>query len=115
MLISAALMHDPDVLILDEPLSGIDVTSATLFKHLLTGLARQGKMILYISHVLEVVEKVCARVVIIYRGKIMASDSVEHLRELRDNSSLEEIFSQLVEERDLEAVARDIIEVIHPR
>jgi ABC-2 type transport system ATP-binding protein len=113
VLISAALMHDPDVLILDEPLSGIDITSAQLFKHLLTELARQGKMILYISHVLEVVEKVCARVVIIYRGRIMANDSVERLRELIHVPSLEEIFSQLVEQRDLEAVARDIVTAIH--
>jgi ABC-2 type transport system ATP-binding protein len=113
VLISAALMHDPDVLILDEPLSGIDITSAQLFKHLLTELARQGKMILYISHVLEVVEKVCARVVIIYRGRIMANDSVERLRELMHVPSLEEIFSQLVEQRDLEAVARDIVTAIH--
>jgi ABC-2 type transport system ATP-binding protein len=60
VLILAALLHDPDVLILDEPLSGIDVSSALLFKHLLNELARRGKTILYISHVLEVVEKVCA-------------------------------------------------------
>ncbi len=113
VLISAALMHDPDVLILDEPLSGIDVSSAQLFKHLLTELARQGKIILYISHVLEVVERVCARVVIIYRGKIMADDSVAHLRELMHAPSLEEIFAQLVEQRDLEAVARDIVCAIH--
>lgn len=109
VLISAALLHDPDVLILDEPLSGIDVTSAQLFKHLLGELARQGKIILYISHVLEVVERVCARVVIIYRGRIMAADSVERLRDLMDAPSLEGIFSQLVEQRDLEAVARDIV------
>jgi ABC-2 type transport system ATP-binding protein len=108
ILISAALLHDPDVLILDEPLSGIDVTSALLFKHLLNELARRGKMILYISHVLEVVEKVCAQVIIIYRGRIMAADSVEHLRDLTKIPSLEEIFSQLVEHRDLEGVARDI-------
>jgi ABC-2 type transport system ATP-binding protein len=108
VLISAALLHDPDVLILDEPLSGIDVTSALLFKHLLNELARRGKMILYISHVLEVVEKVCARVVIIYRGRIMADDSVDRLRDLMDAPSLEGIFSQLVEHRDLESVARDI-------
>jgi ABC-2 type transport system ATP-binding protein len=108
VLISAALLHDPDVLILDEPLSGIDVSSAILFKHLLTELARKGKMILYISHVLEVVERVCARVVIIYRGRIMADDSVENLRKLMNVPSLEEIFGQLVEQRDLEAVARDI-------
>jgi ABC-2 type transport system ATP-binding protein len=112
VLISAALMHDPDVLILDEPLSGIDVSSAQLFKYLLTELAQQGKMILYISHVLEVVERVCARVVIIYRGKIMADDSVENLRKLVNAPSLEEIFAQLVEQRDLEAVARDIASAI---
>jgi ABC-2 type transport system ATP-binding protein len=112
VLISAALLHDPDVLILDEPLSGIDVTSAQLFKHLLNELARQGKTILYISHVLEVVEKVCERVVIIYKGKIMANDSVARLRDLMDVPSLEEIFSQLVEQRDLEGVARDIVAAI---
>jgi ABC-2 type transport system ATP-binding protein len=108
VLISAALLHDPDVLILDEPLSGIDVTSALLFKHLLNELARRGRTILYISHVLEVVEKVCARVVIIYRGRIMADDSVDRLRDLMDAPSLEGIFAQLVEHRDLESVARDI-------
>jgi ABC-2 type transport system ATP-binding protein len=112
VLIAAALLHDPDLLILDEPLSGIDVTNAQLFRHLLNELARKGKTILYISHVLEVVERVCAHVVIIYKGKIMAADSVEHLRELVNLPSLEEIFSQLVEQRDLEAVARDIVSAI---
>ena len=112
VLISAALLHDPDVLILDEPLSGIDVTSAQLFKHVLNELAQRGKTILYISHVLEVVEKVCAQVIIIYRGRIMAADSVEHLRDMMNIPSLEGIFSQLVEERDLEAVARDIVSAI---
>jgi len=108
ILIAAALLHDPEVLILDEPLSGMDVTSALLFKHLLDELARQGKMILYISHVLEVVEKVCARVIILHRGKVMADDSVERLRELMNLPSLEQIFSELVEQRDLRGVARDI-------
>jgi ABC-2 type transport system ATP-binding protein len=112
VLIAAALLHDPDVLILDEPLSGIDVTSAQLFRHLLQELARKGKIILYISHVLEVVEKVCAQVVIIYKGRIQAADSVEHLRDLMHAPSLEEIFSQLVEQRDLEAVARDIVSAV---
>ena len=112
ILISAALLHDPDLLILDEPLSGIDVTSALLFKHLLNELAGRGKMILYISHVLEVVEKVCKQVVIIYKGRIMAAGSVESLRELMNLPSLEEIFSQLVEHRDLEAVAKDIAAAI---
>jgi ABC-2 type transport system ATP-binding protein len=109
VLIAAALLHDPDVLILDEPLSGIDVTSAILFRHLLNELARSGKTILYISHVLEVVERVCSRVVVIFKGCIMADDSVENMRELMNLPTLEEIFSHLVEQRDLEAVARDIV------
>jgi ABC-2 type transport system ATP-binding protein len=112
VLIAAALLHNPDLLILDEPLSGFDVTSAQLFRLLLSELAAQGKMILYISHVLEVVEKVCARVIIIYKGKIMADDSVERLRDLMNLPSLDRIFSQLVEQRDLGTVARDIVEVM---
>jgi ABC-2 type transport system ATP-binding protein len=115
LLIAAALLHDPDLLILDEPLSGIDVTSAQLFKHLLGELAAQGKMILYISHVLETVEKVCAHVVIIYKGEIRAADSVEHLRNLMQLPSLEEIFSQLAEQRDLGQAARDIVAVMRSR
>ncbi len=112
VLISAALLHDPDILILDEPLTGIDITSAQLFRHLLDELARRGKTILYISHVLEVVEKVCEKVVIIYKGRIIAADSVGRLRDLLNAPSLEGIFAQLVEQRDLEATARDIATAI---
>ncbi|HET8667880.1 MAG TPA: ABC transporter ATP-binding protein [Terriglobales bacterium] len=112
VLIASALLHDPDLLILDEPLSGMDVTSAELFKHLLNELAQQGKTILYISHVLEVVEKVCAKVIIIFRGKIMACDSVERLRDLMNLPTLVDIFSQITEQKDLRSVARDIVSVI---
>ena len=112
VLIAAALLHDPDLLILDEPLSGIDVTSALLFELLLTELAAAGKMILYISHVLESVEKSCAQVVIIYKGRIQAADSVENLRNLMQLPSLGEIFSQLAEQRDLEKAAKDIVAVM---
>lgn len=112
VLIASALLHNPDVLILDEPLSGMDVTSAELFKHLLEELAAQGKMILYISHVLEVVERVCARVIVIHRGSIVADDSVQGLRDLMNRSSLVEIFAELIEQRDLRAVARDIASAI---
>jgi ABC-2 type transport system ATP-binding protein len=109
VLIASALLHNPEVLILDEPLSGMDVTSAQLFKHLLDELAARGKTILYISHVLEVVEKVCARVVVIHRGRIMANDSVERLRDLMNLPTLVDIFSELTQERDLKAAARDIV------
>ncbi len=112
VLISAALLHDPDVLILDEPLSGMDITSALLFKNLLSELARQGKTILYISHVLEVVEKVCGRVIILYKGRVQADDSVDRLRDLMSLPSLEEIFQQLIDQQDMESVARDIVTVM---
>ena len=116
VLISSALLHDPDVLIFDEPLSGMDVSSALLFRHLVTELAARGKHIMYISHVLEVVEKVCSSVVIIYKGRIMANDSVGQLRDLMKLPSLEEIFAQLIQQEDMEVVARDIVEAIqqHP-
>jgi ABC-2 type transport system ATP-binding protein len=108
VLISAALLHDPDVLIFDEPLSGLDVSSSLLFKHLVAELAARGKVILYISHVLEVVERICAKVIIIYKGQIKAEDSVGRLRDLMHLPSLEEIFTQLVQHEDMEAVAKDI-------
>jgi ABC-2 type transport system ATP-binding protein len=112
VLLSAALLHDPDILIFDEPLSGLDITSALLFKHLLGALADQGKIILYISHVLEVVERVCAKVIIIYKGRIMADDSVGNLRSLMSLPTLEDIFGELVQQQDMETVARDIVEVM---
>ena len=112
VLISAALLHDPDVLIFDEPLSGMDVSSALLFRHLVSELSSRGKLIMYISHVLEVVEKVCSKVIIIYMGRIMADDAVGQLRDLMKLPSLEEIFTQLVQQEDMEAVARDIVEAI---
>jgi ABC-2 type transport system ATP-binding protein len=112
VLISGAIMHDPDVLVFDEPLSGLDISSVLLFKHLVAELAQRGKIILYISHVLEVVEKVCAKVIIIYKGKIMAENGVGELRDLMHLPSLEEIFTQLVEQENMEEVARDIADVI---
>ena len=115
VLISAALVHDPDILIFDEPLSGLDVSSALLFKHLVAELAARGKIILYISHVLEVVERICAKVIIIYKGQVKAEDTVGHLRDLMHLPSLEEIFTQLVQHEDMEAVAKDIVEAIRGR
>jgi len=112
VLIASALLHDPDVLILDEPLSGLDITSALLLHELIAELARQGKTILYISHVLEVTEKVCARVIMLYRGKVVANDEVGRLRDLMHLPSLEEIFRQLAKEEDVSATARQIAAVI---
>jgi ABC-2 type transport system ATP-binding protein len=112
VLLSAALLHDPEVLILDEPFSGLDVTAALVFRSLLHALANEGKMILYSSHVLEVVEKVCSEVVILHRGRVLAYDSVARLRDLRASTSLEDVFSQLVMQEDVGAVASQMIAVM---
>lgn len=112
VLITAALLHDPDVLIFDEPLSGLDVTTALVFRSLLEKLAARGKIILYSSHVLEVVEKACHRVMILRRGRVAAHDSVEHLRDLMKAPSLEDIFSQLVLHEDPEQMAREMVAVM---
>ncbi|MGH9386994.1 MAG: ABC transporter ATP-binding protein [Vicinamibacterales bacterium] len=115
VLISAALLHDPDVLILDEPESGLDVSAGLVLRHLIRALAEQGKAILYSSHVLDNVEKVCQRVVVIHRGQVVADDSVTRLRELMAMESLEEVFAQLVLKEDPAQIARDIAGVMSLR
>ena len=112
VLIAAALLHDPEALIFDEAQSGLDIANSLLFRHLLHALAARGKVILYISHVLELVEKVCEHIVVIYRGRIVADDSVSRLRDLMHLPNLEEIFTQLVEQRNMESRARDIASAI---
>lgn len=111
VLISAALLHDPDVLIFDEPESGLDVTTALVLRHLVRILASRGKAVLYASHVLEVVEKVCSKVIVLHKGHVVADDSVAHLRELMSRDSLEGVFAQLVMRVDPEATARDLAEL----
>ena len=112
VLLSAALMHNPDVLILDEPMSGLDVTTALVLRELMQGLGARGRIIFYSSHVLEVVEKVCSRVLILNKGKVAAHDSIEHLRELMHQPSLEGIFAELTREHDHQAIAGHILEVM---
>jgi len=112
ILLSAALLHDPEVLILDEPFSGLDVTSALVVRSLLQALAEEGKMILYSSHVLEVVEKVCSTVVILRQGEVVAYDSIRQLQQLMSQPSLEGVFAQLAQVEAGEVVARQIVEVM---
>jgi ABC-2 type transport system ATP-binding protein len=112
VLIAAALLDDPEVLIFDEPLSGLDVTTALVFKNLVRTLAGRGKAILYSSHVLEVVEKVCTRVLILRRGEVVAHDSVERLRALLASPSLEDVFAQLVVQEDTEKIAGELYAVM---
>ncbi len=112
VLIAAAILHDPRLFIFDEPLSGLDAISARLLKDLLGLLAAQGKAVLYISHVMEVVEQVCDRVVVIAKGKILADASPSELAQLMSLPNLESVFAQLVRQQDTAAVARQIVEVM---
>ena len=89
VLIAAALLHDPQVVILDEPCSGLDVESTLMLRSLVRTLAEQGKVIVYSSHVLDMVEKVCSDVIILHHGQVVAQDSVGRLRELASAASLE--------------------------
>jgi ABC-2 type transport system ATP-binding protein len=112
ILLIAALLHDPDLLILDEPLSGLDVTSALIVKNLIKSLGEHGKAVLYCSHVLEVVEKVCSQVIILRKGTVLAYAPTTEIQENAGQSSLEGAFVRLVEERDAARTARDIIDVM---
>ena len=112
VLLSAALMHDPKLLIFDEPLSGLDAVTARLFKDLLVLLANEGKAILYISHVLEVVERVCDRVIILSKGHVVADAAPSKLTGLMKLPDLEAVFAQLVRQTDTEQVARDLVDVM---
>src|SRR6266446_2494405 len=95
VLLSAALLHDPEVLILDEPLSGLDANTMIAVRELLRGLAARGKIILYCSHVLDAMEKVCARVLILRKGRVVAYDTIERLRAQMDQTSLEGVFTRV--------------------
>ncbi len=112
VLIAAALLAGPELIILDEPFSGLDVSAGLLFRQLLQELARQGRMILFSSHVLEVVEKLCSQVVILYRGQVVAQDAITNLRSLLELPSLVEVFSQLTHQDDYEARAKEIVQVV---
>jgi ABC-2 type transport system ATP-binding protein len=112
VLIAAALLHDPELLIFDEAQSGLDISNALLFRYLVQALAARGKAILYISHILELVEKTCEHIVVIYKGRIVADDSVGMLRARLRKPDLEGIFSLLVQQDDMESRARDIAEAI---
>ncbi len=112
ILLSAALLGNPEVLILDEPFSGLDVNSAIMLRTLIRALAQQGKMIFYSSHVLEVVEKVCSSVVILRKGKVVAHDRVERLRDLMSQASLEGVFTHLTEQENPDRVVSGILSAI---
>ncbi len=112
VLLSAALLHNPDLLLLDEPFSGLDVGTGLVLRSLIQELAARGKVVLFSSHELETVERVCNRVVILHKGRVVADDSIARLRTLMSAPTLEGIFQQLAVEQDTHAVSRQIADLV---
>jgi ABC-2 type transport system ATP-binding protein len=101
VLITSGLLHNPDIIILDEPLSGLDANSVIIIKDLISKLAKDGKTIFYCSHMMDVVEKVSDKIVLINEGTVIANGTFEELQQQQGNNSLENIFAQLTSKEDL--------------
>lgn len=112
VLIISSILHDPDILFLDEPLSGIDANSVMIIKDMLDKLAEAGKTIFYSSHIMDVVEKISNRIVLLVDGQIAADGSFEELKEQNKEGSLEGIFNQLTGFDEHEQTAANITEIV---
>lgn len=112
VLLISSLLHNPDILFLDEPLSGLDANSVMIIKELLANLAASGKTIFYSSHIMEVVEKISNRIVLIKDGMVVADGTFEELKESSNEGSLEEIFNELTGFNEHKEIAEKITSVI---
>jgi ABC-2 type transport system ATP-binding protein len=110
VLLAAALLHNPRVLVLDEPASGLDVSTALVLRHLVRALADDGRIVFYSSHELETVEKISSRVIILRGGDVVADDSAARLRELMKLPSLEHVFAELAVRENVVERARELVE-----
>lgn len=108
----SSIIHNPDILFLDEPLSGLDANSVMVVKELLEILADEGKTIFYSSHIMDVVEKISRRIVLLNGGKIVADGSFEELKENCNEGSLEEIFNDITGFNNHKEIAQEIVKVI---
>ncbi|WP_026263241.1 ABC transporter ATP-binding protein [Paenibacillus sanguinis] len=112
VLLTSSLLHNPDVLFLDEPLSGLDANSVMVVKEMLALLAAQGKAIFYSSHIMDVVEKISSRIVLLDDGRIMADGSFEELKERSQEGSLEQIFNQMTGFNDHQNIAAQLVSIV---
>jgi ABC-2 type transport system ATP-binding protein len=110
ILLSAALLHNPRVIVLDEPVSGLDVSTALVLRSVVRSLAADGRIIFYSSHELDTIEKISTRVMILHEGRVVADDSAAHLRELVNAPSLEEVFAKLAVRENLDDMANALLE-----
>jgi ABC-2 type transport system ATP-binding protein len=112
ILIAAALLHDPQIVVLDEPNSGLDVTTSLVLRSLVQALAAEGRMVLYSSHVLEIVEHIATDVLILQDGCVAAHGSVGELRRMMASPTLEQVFRRLVVTADVDGLARTLMDVM---
>ena len=112
VLIAAALIHDPQIVVLDEPNSGLDVGASLILRTLVNTLAERGKIVIYSSHLLDVVERVCREVLILHDSAVVASNSVTKLRELTHTTSLEDAFASVAIDQDVVRIGREIADVV---
>jgi ABC-2 type transport system ATP-binding protein len=110
VLITSGLLHNPEIIIMDEPLSGLDANSVIIIKELISKMAADGKTIFYCSHMMDVVEKVSDRIILINQGEIVADGSFEELKAQQGNQSLERIFAQLTASGTLGQASTDLMD-----
>jgi ABC-2 type transport system ATP-binding protein len=111
VLIAAALLHDPEIVVLDEPCSGLDVASTLILRRMVMTLAARGRAVIYSSHVMDMVERICDDVLILHNGNVVAHDSVTRLRELAQAASLEEVFAALAVDQDVNRIGEELATV----
>lgn len=112
VLLASGILHNPDIIILDEPLSGLDANSVIIIKELIRKLADEGKTIFYCSHMMDVVEKVSDIIVLIDEGRVVASGSIEELREQYGDISLEKMFAHLTGKESLSVSADALLRAL---
>jgi ABC-2 type transport system ATP-binding protein len=112
ILLSAALVHNPTIIVLDEPCSGLDIGTTLVVRSLIQQLSANGRIVVYSSHELEMVERVCSEVLILREGRVAAHAPTATLRQQVNAASLEDAFRALVFTTDVDAVAGEIVAAI---
>ena len=112
VLLISGMLHNPEVIFLDEPLSGLDANAVILFKEILAQLKHAGKTIFYSSHIMDVVEKISDRIVLINQGTVIANGTFEELKSQRESGSLEQIFNQLTGNNEHVHLAEEFVQIM---
>ncbi|GAB0171332.1 ABC transporter ATP-binding protein [Lysinibacillus sp. CTST325] len=112
LLIIASLIHNPDLLFLDEPINGLDANSVMIFKEILIQLAAQGKTIFYSSHIMDVVEKISSRIILLNDGRIAADGTFAQLQADNTEGTLEKIFNQLTGFHDHQEIGEKFVSIV---